>query len=184
MLNRRTKAGLGAILLLTLLLAACGGGGVAPAEYVSSVCTAMTDFITEIQDSSGALSPDATDPAAVKDEMVSFLDTAAKAADTAISDIEAAGIPDVSEGQEVSDAIVDSLQKAKEAFEAARDEVAGMDTSDPAAFGTALMDVGTTLQDASGDATSGLDALDSEELSKAAEESEACQDMQGVISGA
>ena len=192
----RKRSGLATLLAIALLLAACGGGddgtneasgaSQAPSgsytadEYATAVCTALGTWLNGIKSASESM-PTPTNADEAKDVVVTFLDGLVTSTETMISSVEDAS-SQYSEGNaEAKASVQESLQNVKTIFEDARDTVAGMSTSDPQAFGQALQDVGTSMQDASSEATSSLDSITDQELNGAFASSPACTSLSGSM---
>src|ERR1700754_2378701 len=100
----RTLRVLVPVILLSLVLSACGGGS-APAAWAASVCAALTPWRAEI----GSLTERtqqqmdvATTPAQAKENLVQMLGGAEQASERARAQIAAAGVPDVDDGERIA----------------------------------------------------------------------------------
>jgi hypothetical protein len=125
-----------------------GGETVSAEAYATGVCSAIADWVDEIQglneDLQANLDPSSID--ALKDAMVTFLDDVIASTDTVIADVEDVGIPDVDDGDAAAQHLLTGLRESRGVFEDARDRVEAMPTDDPAAFGEELQTVGTDIQ--------------------------------------
>lgn len=155
-----------------------GGGGDSadPSSYASSICTAVGDWVTAIQEGAGDIgtSTDAKDGVEV---LQSFLEQAVADTETLISEVEDAGAPDVDGGEEFADQLKGAFEKAQTILEDARDQAADLPTDDPAAFTQAATDLGTSVQEALSTVGTELQEPTDEELSTAFQEEEACQSV-------
>lgn len=114
----RTPRALGALLLLGLVLAACGNRP-APATWAASVCAALTPWRAEIvslTERTQRQMQAATTPAQAKENLVRLLEGAEAASETARDRVAAAGVPDVDNGEEISRSFVTSLTGARDAY--------------------------------------------------------------------
>jgi hypothetical protein len=141
----------GISLILAVCLAACGGGGVSPREYVRSVCEAMADWQGEIQDRSTSLAQDlGTDatPQQGKDALAEFLDGVITDTEGMVDQVEEAGSPDIQDGEDQANRLTDALTQVLEAFRAARTEVQTLPTDSPEAFQQRADEIGSAIQSA------------------------------------
>ena len=166
---------------LVLFAGACGGGGgdgTDPGTYASDICTAVGDWITAIQ-SGAAEIQQSEDPQGGIEALRSFLEDAVAETETLISEVEDAGAPDVDGGEEFAEELRGAFEEAKTVLEDARDQASDLPTDDPAAFTEAAGELGTSVQEALGAVGSELSEPESEELSTAFEEEEACTSVGG-----
>ena len=198
-------------LLLALVLAACGGdddggdtgsttgttaeatgdtgstGTVSPEEYVKSVCTSMSTWVTDVQSLSNDFGTgiDPTDVQATKDALVDLFDQMLAATDTLISNLDAAGTPDIENGEEIRSSLSASFEQARSALDDAKTQVEALSVDDPAAFGTELQNIGTAIQSSMSGITGSLSGLAAPELEQAAANEPACSALAaGGVSGA
>jgi hypothetical protein len=185
-----------ALILALGLLAACangdggadGGGGdgaqtVSAESYVRSICTSMQSFLTEVQDKSTDFTTNLDPTASLEEQkagVVAFLDDIIASTAALIGQLEAAGVPDVDAGETVVAAMKDSFDQARAVLEQAKTQVQDLASDDPQAFAEELSAIGTSIQESLGEIGSSLDALDTPELSAAAEGEEACQAVAGL----
>jgi hypothetical protein len=135
-------------------------------EYATTVCGALSDWLNYIQTSSASLPAQMSSPQQAKTELVSFLQGVSDATDTMV-------------GAEAQQQIVDSLTNVQDIFNEAADTVANLDTTDQAAFGKAIQQIGTGMQDASSGAVGGLDSITSSDLNTAFANNATCQSLSG-----
>jgi hypothetical protein len=177
---------------LVLLLAACGGdsganggtgGGLSPAAYAEGMCGAAADWMVALQGRNTQLGEDLTnasdDPEAIQDLTVEFLDGAVQDTETLIEDVSALSAPDVENGQAIHDGVLSAFTQARDLFVDARDQVAGLDTSDPTAFTQALTDLATTLSEAGNEIAASVQGLENPELDAAFSDTPACATVSG-----
>jgi hypothetical protein len=198
-MHRSKLAAVGTSLLLTLSLAACGGGDdegggdaggsedeastetVSAGDWASGVCTAVGDWVTTIQEQSTAITTDFTSgsPEEGKEVFGSFISDAVAETETMIEEVEAAGVPDVEGGEEYAEELT-------AAFEEARDVLAGVQAqidelpTDPQGFQEAAAGIGPSIQEALGAVGGSISEPESQELKDAFEEEEACASAPGA----
>lgn len=132
----RTPRVLVAVLLLGLVLAACGNRP-APAAWAASVCAALTPWRAEISaltERTQRQMAAATTPAQAKENLVRLLSGAEEASEAARARVAAAGVPDVDNGEEVSRSFVASLTGARDAYGRAKAAVEKAAVQDASAF--------------------------------------------------
>lgn len=186
-----------AVLAIVALASACGGdgsstpssdgtetsGGIEPAgsssaeEYATGVCTAINDWIASLTTQASSLSDVPTDPVAGQDVMLTFLDAVIADTDALVSKIEALGAPDVADGEAANAALLTTLEQVRDLYQTLRDGVAGLDTSDPTAFATALTGLSTALSTGSSDIGSALDEFQTGDLATVFQGTPACAEL-------
>lgn len=171
------------------LAAGCGGGsdtpeGVPPADWAQSVCGALTDWQTSLQEQSQGLTSDvleAKDPQAAKQQISDFLDQVIAETETMIGAVDSAGRPAVEEGGAIAEDFNDGLERMRSAFENAASQVESVPTDDPQAFQQQLTQIGEDLQtqgQAIGDTLGEIDEkYDADELSQGFDDTPECQDF-------
>ena len=170
-----------------LVIAACGGddgggGDEAEAEtvsvdaYATDVCSALAAWVTDIQDRASTITEGLNpgDAAAGKERLEEFIGETITGTEDLISDVEAAGVPDTDGGEEAAEQIQTGLTQVKDILEEAQTSIGELPTNDPQAFGTGAQEIATSLQEATGEAASTIDAANSEELTTAFSENEDC----------
>jgi hypothetical protein len=188
-----------ALLLALTLLAACssddGGGGeptdtgggttdevTAPANYAEGLCTAVSDFQSDLQQQNAAFQDafggGTPSPEEAKDTLAAFVSDLSTRTQELIDEVEALGTPDVENGDEVRAALTSAFERVVEAFDQAEADIDALSTDDPAALAQGFTEVGTQLQAAGTDISTSFDDLQSPELDEAAADVEACS---GVI---
>jgi hypothetical protein len=182
-----------------MALAACGGGSdgsssgtTAPAttaaaataaaatpaaEWVASVCGAISTWKTEL--TSGA--PDfsqVTDVQSTKQTLGDYLEQVKASTDTLIADIEAAGTPDVENGEAIAQEFKANLATVGDSFQQAKADLDALSTDDPAAFASGLQEIAGALTTAGSEAGQAFDKLATEYpdsgLDEAAADAPAC----------
>jgi hypothetical protein len=171
------------------LAAGCGGGedtqeGIPPADWAQSVCGALSDWQTSLQDQSQGLTSEvleARSPQAAKEQISAFLDEVIAETETMIGIVRATGQPAVDEGGQIVEDFNNGLERMRSAFEDAATQVESVPTDDPQAFQEELTEIGEDLQtqgQAIGDTLSKIDEkYEAEELSQAFEDTPECEDF-------
>ncbi|MDP8957084.1 MAG: hypothetical protein M3N24_09030 [Actinomycetota bacterium] len=184
----RAKA-VSVVLAAGLFLGACGGdgGGTDAAQsYASSVCTAFSNWVQNIQERNqtltASLNPQST-PAEGKEQLQIFLNSVIEDTDQLISSVDAAGVPEVEGGQQAASQIKAAATNARASFESALDEVEQLPT-DPAGFQAGAQRIGSEI----GTSLSGLgqelrNRAQSEEIRQAFEDSPRCQQLRSGTTG-
>ena len=180
-----------------LLLAACGGDGggdggdgggeaeeadtVSVDAYASDVCTALADWVTDIQDRAATITEgiDPGDAQAGKDRLDEFIGETVSTTENLIQQVEDAGIPDTEGGEEAAEQIQNGLGNVKTILEDAQDQIADLPTNNPQAFGQGAQEIATSLQEATGEAASAIDSANSEELNQAFTDNQDCAQYSG-----
>ncbi len=185
----RAKA-VSVVLAAGLFLGACGGddgGGDAAQAYASSICTAFSTWVQDIQQRNqtltSALNPQST-PAEGKEQLQVFLDSIIQDTDKLIGSVQAAGVPDVEGGQAAATQIRAAAAQAKTSFENAREQVDQLPTDDPAGFQAGAQQVGSQI----GSSLSGLgeelrNRSQSEEIRQAFQDSPTCARLRSGTTG-
>lgn len=187
---RRIRWGWGlslvAIAALGVVAAGCGGddddGGdetVSAETYVGEVCTAMAQMIGVVQEGQTELSDvQQATPEEGRDLLVEFLGDAAAAVESARGAIEDAGAPDVEGGEEVQTGINSALGDLQTTFEDALASAEDISTESEQAFQSEAQQIATTVQESSTEISTSLGEVgENEELSEAADQVEACQEL-------
>jgi hypothetical protein len=152
-----------------MILAACGGGssssagGVAPATWAHSVCTAMKGWRDKLQKGSQDIQASvagATTPEAARTTFVDFLKGAETSTDQMLSELQAAGQPDVSKGADIAKDLSNALGQAKPVFQQAVSTAETLPVDDPAKFSQGAAALGTQMQTSFTTFTTALDGID------------------------
>lgn len=188
-------------LMAALVLAACGGddggdGGdtdvqaeedsgaetVSVDEYAGEVCSALSAWVTDIQDRAATITEgiDPGDAEAGKERLEEFIGDTVDGTDELIANVEAAGVPDTEGGEEAAEQIQSGLEQVKTILEDAQKQIGELPTNDPQAFGTGAQEIATSLQEATGEAAGAIDSANSEELTAAFGENEDCAQYSGA----
>lgn len=185
---------LGVVAALTL--GACGGddgGGdaaeteEAPAQsvsvddYASDVCTALSTWVTDIQERAATITQgiDPGDAKAGKERLQEFIGETVTGTDELIASVEEAGAPDTEGGEEAAEQIQSGLEQVRTILVDAQAQIDELPTNDPQAFGQGAQEIGTSLQEATGEAAASIDAANSEDLTAAFEKNEQCAQYAG-----
>lgn len=116
-------------------ITACGGGSGDPVAWTDSVCGALLKFGEAAKKQPTF---DSSDPASAVNALDGYLGNLVTAANSSIDSIKAAGPSPVKGGDEFATGLTRSLTDVKTSFQAARDQIAEIDTADPASIATAL----------------------------------------------
>jgi hypothetical protein len=175
------------------LCAACGsnGGGGAgaeaadPGDWVESICTSLTGWRDDLQESTQEIqqsAPDLSNPEQAQSLLSTFLDDAVTRTDQLLSEVGDAGAPDVEQGAAISTELQAALKDARDVLADARDGVQELPTDDPAAFGTGAQELAGSIQDGLngvGQTFNRLnDRFDAPEVEEAFENSDTCGALQ------
>ncbi len=178
-----------------LLVGACGGdetgetettqteedAGVAVDDYAADVCAALSTWVTDIQDRAATITEgiDPGDAKAGKERLQEFIGETVTGTESLIADVEEAGVPDTEDGEEAAEQIQTGLENVKSILEEAQGRIDDLPTNNPQAFGRGAQEIATSLQQATGEAASSIDAANSEELTQAFEDNEECSQYAG-----
>ena len=169
----------------TLVFSACGddeGAATVSAEtYMSRVCSALDDWVSDIQQRAAALSEAGgpTDPKSTQKVLDKYVAETVTGTQSLIDEVQAAGVPDIDEGEEAAEEILNAMRAVKSAFEAAREDFAELPTNNREAFAAGLSGVVANIQEATSKATASVQAADSDALSEAFDTSDECSQLQG-----
>jgi hypothetical protein len=177
-----------------LAVAGCGGSsspeGTPPADWAQSVCGALSDWQTSLQEKSQSLTQDvlqAKSPNAAKEQISTFLSDVIVETETMIGAVDAAGQPAVDQGGQIAEDFHNGLNRMRDAFKDAASDVQSVPTDDPQAFQQQLTQIGTELStqgQAIGSTLGEIDQkYDAEELNKAFDENPTCKDFTAASSG-
>lgn len=186
---RSKIAAVGMSLLVSLSLAACGGddgggdaggdegGGetVSASAWASTVCTAVSDWVSTIQEQSTSLATEfqSGSPEEGKEVLTGFIGDAVAETETLIEEVEGAGVPDVEGGEEFADELSTAFTDARDILSDVQTEVEGLPT-DPKGFQEAASEIGPRVQEALGAVGQSVAEPESQELKDAFQEEEAC----------
>lgn len=165
------------LLLLSLVLGACGGG-MAPGAWAASVCQALGPWRTDISSLTERASQQmaaATTPAQAKENLVRLLTGAEQATETARAKVEAAGVPDVDGGQAIADGFVSALAAMRDAYGRAKTTIDGLATGDAPVFYDSVESAMTTLNVEYGRSALDTTKISSAELRQAFDEVPECR---------
>lgn len=167
-----------------LIAGGCGGDDdgdetVSAETYVGEVCTAMSDMIGVVQEGQAELSDvQQATPEEGRDLLVEFLGDAAAAVEAARTQIEDTGAPDVEGGEEVDEAITTALGDLQTTFEDALSSAEDISVESPQTFQAEAQEIASTVQESSDAISESLSEVgENQELSDAAEQVEACQEL-------
>jgi hypothetical protein len=161
-------------------MAACGGGGTAPAEYAEGVCTATTEWLTAI--TAGGQELGGLDEGASAEEgktaLVSYLEDVVAETDEIIGDLNDLGEPDAENGAAVHDALIATFEQSKAIYEDALASAEQLPTDSPEAFDAAATQINDEMNSAFEDINSEFEGIEdqvSQDLKDAFDEAQACQ---------
>jgi hypothetical protein len=168
-------------LLASLMFVACGGGDTVSAdEFVGDVCGATRDWIDGVQEEAAALvtaSDPGTSPEEGKEVLVGFSDGLIAETDQLIAAIEGAGVPDVPNGEATVERVTDGINAFKTTLEDFRQEIRDLPTDDPEAFSRESQEISSRFESQFNRIGETLEALESPELDRAAENNATCQEI-------
>lgn len=178
------------VAVAALFLGACGGdeegGGdgadtVAVDDYASDVCSALSAWVTDIQDRASTITEglDVGDAKAGKERLQEFIGETVDGTDDLIANVEEAGIPDTEDGEQAAEQIQSGLEQVKTILVDAQGQIDELPTNDPQAFGQGAQEIATSLQQATGEAAASIDAANSEELTEAFGKNDECSQYAG-----
>jgi hypothetical protein len=183
MLKRRKRTLICACMVaVAIAVGGCGSSGVSASSYVSAVCSAVGPFAKDVSARAGsltsALSGSASkSPAEGKALLKGFLSAIAADSSRALARLKAAGTPNVPHGKEIADRLVSVFARLDGAIRSADRQAAALPISSAAAFKTAAVSLGATIQSSVTGIDSGLGSLKSPQLEKAAAKSAACRSI-------
>jgi len=173
------------------VMGACGGDDADTAQeapdtvavdaYVSDICTALSTWVTDIQERASTITQglDPGDAKAGKVRLQEFIGETVAGTDELIADVEAAGIPDTEGGEEAAQQIQSGLQNVRSILVEAQGQIDELPTNNAQAFGRGAQEIGTSLQEATGEAAASIDSANSEELTEAFGKNEQCSQYAG-----
>jgi hypothetical protein len=178
--------------LLTVSLVACGGddggetaqGGtetqaaaVPVEEYLEGLCTAVTDYQTDITTLSDDLQgqiDEAETPGDVKDILVVFLGEAVTATQGLAEEVRGLGTPDVDGGEEIATTFVNAFEQVEDLFASSKSDVEALSTDDPAALAEGFQEIATNLEAGGEEIASVFDTLPEDDIDVSPEDIPAC----------
>jgi hypothetical protein len=150
------------------------------------VCSEVGQWFQSIQTQTEELSSATADLEGdlegAKESIQRYLDEVIVATDDLLTGVRGAGEPDVEDGREVAAELQAGFERVRAEFEEASGEIEAVSTDDPDTFVAEFDRIGGRLQDGSAieEAFSGLERFsDNEELDRAFDEEEACQQIGG-----
>ena len=169
--------------------AACGrsGGGEATGEaadsdeWVESICTSLTGWRNDLQESTQEIQRSALDlsnPEEAQSLLTTFLEDAVTRTDQLLSEIGEAGAPDVEQGTAISTDLQAALDDGRDVLAEARDGVQELPTDDPIAFVSGAQELAGSVRDGLNDVGQTFDQLndryDAPEVEEAIKSSDTC----------
>jgi hypothetical protein len=140
---------LAAAAAVVVALAGCGGTSrIKPAAYVSSICTAITSWRNEVQNSTAQFEhtfPSSSSLAVAKQRLGTFVAALLRAATSGITATKAAGVPAVDGGQRIATTLVGAFESTQRSLGEAASEASLIPTTGNKAFAAAVGQVRTTI---------------------------------------
>ncbi|MBW3594585.1 MAG: hypothetical protein KY391_03320 [Actinobacteria bacterium] len=170
-------------IVTVLSLGACGGDEGVPVDaYATDVCSALSTWVTDIQDRAAKITEGINpgDAEAGKERLQEFMGETVNGTEELIAEVEAAGVPDTEDGEEAAEQIQNGLEDVKAILEEAEGQIDELPTNNPQAFGEGAQEIATSLQEATGEAAASIDAANSEELTDAFGENDECSQYAGA----
>lgn len=169
-----------ALVAVLLLAAACGGddGGGASEEYANDVCSNLSTWVTDVQQTTTSLTDAglATD----REDIESAVQDVGDATDTLIEDLDALGPPETEDGRAAKaelDRLATELRTQVDAVQKAVDSGGG-----PAAIAASVLTAVSSAADAVDSTFKDLRELDpSGELQDAFENADECKDLRDQV---
>lgn len=157
--------------------------GTSAEAYATSVCGAMTTWLTDIQ----AIAADAPttykNVKQAKKQITSLLDSMIESTETMATSVADTPAPDVDGGTEAAAAMTQTMQNVADLFIDARDQVQDA-PNDPTAFNSTLTVLQSSMSAAGTQATAGLSGISSPNLSEAFTTAPACTQMSSTVAAA
>ena len=148
-----------------------------PSEYVATLCTTMTDWLTELQELQAqvqATVQPGAEPADAQEALRTFFDNAITATDDLLGAVEEVGTPAVNGGETIHSEITARFQEVRAALEQGRAEVDDLPIDDRQAFITEAADLRESFQSQLEAIGNALAQLSQPELDAAAAEEPSC----------
>lgn len=122
---------------------------VPPKQYGHAVCTAVSEWETNLKSAEKALESDLSGTSnlvAAKDALTSFVDTAVQETDAVLTEIRQAGVPEIKNGNRIARLIETGFTDIRSVFARAQDSSRQLSTTDRAQFVASASDVGKTIE--------------------------------------
>jgi hypothetical protein len=179
------------VVVLAFAAGGCGGGGgdngdsasgTAPDVWAATVCGALGNWVTSLQEGSrelGTQMRNTKDLKTVKSRFVTFLENAEESSHEMVEKVKEADAPDVDQGEAIQEELVTALEKVENSFSNAVDKANDLSTDSLASFsqgvGKLSQDVQNNLATTGSDFNSLSDRFNSTELDNATDGEPACQ---------
>ena len=188
----RTLGLLLSLVVLGFAATGCGGGGggddngngsaAAPDIWAASVCGALGNWVTSLQDGSrrlGTQMRETKDLKSVKARFVNFLEDAEQSSEELVAKVKEAGPPDVEQGEAIQEDLVTALEKVNKSFSDAVQKAEALSTDSLQSFsrgvGKLSQDVQNNLATTGQDFNTLSERFQSTELDNATDGEPACQ---------
>jgi hypothetical protein len=161
-----------------------GPAAVSAETYVSSLCSALQNWITALQEGQaevqGTVEPGNAESG--KQALATFFDGAVADTQTMISTVEAIGTPDVDGGDTIAQELLFRFTEAKTALEGTRAQVDTLPTDNPQAFAAAATELGGAIQTQLESVGDALSTISQPDLDAATNADPTCQSL-GTTTG-
>ncbi len=121
---------------------------VPPKEWAHSVCTSLGDWETSIRDLTSefrAAGGSSTDPAQVKDSLVTFLGNTVSETETLLTQLDEAGTPNFKDGRKVEKLFQNAMTDVRDIFATGQQDAGTLDTADVTQFKAAASRIGNDI---------------------------------------
>ena len=172
-----------ALLTVVALCAGCGSSGssktsaakTSAADYVKSVCSAISPLERDVVTRSSALNIPATDATHAKKTLQGFLGAVEQDSEHALSKIQAAGTPDIAHGTAVAGTIVKVFTQLRDTMRIAVTKAQSLPTDSAASFKAGAEQLGSSVRGS----LKNLDSsgLSNPDIEKAAASQPACKSL-------
>jgi hypothetical protein len=170
-----------ALVAAVCLCAGCGSNGsskVNTANYVKSVCSAISPLKADVVARSQALNSSTSASAAqAKKTLQGFLAAVEQDTNRALSQIRSAGAPDIQNGSQVGGTIVKAFTQLRDAMHSAAIKANSLPTDSPSTYKTAAQALNASVRAA----LSNIDpsGFRNADIEKAAAKQRACKNLSG-----
>lgn len=152
------------VALSSIFGAAAGAKTVAPEKWAKSFCVGFSSWqvalASEAATAQDALSGNATDLAAARTKLTTFLAHVVDATNQAVATLKKAGTPDVPKGKQIASVFVTGFHTAVTAFKAAKTDADNVSTTAADLFNSTVKSISATLSKTAGILDSTFVAVD------------------------
>jgi len=151
------RAGVGCVLVASLVLTGCGGGsssgsptpsGVTAKAYMATTCSAVLDWLTSIQGQVNTFKTQEAGVTSLKDArsgLVSLLGQTVQDTDVMIGKVKAQGAPAVSGGQAIHAKLLSAFGQVRTELASAQQKASQLPTDNQAAFKKGAAQIGSDI---------------------------------------